>query len=113
MYRPTSSHHRNCLVFIRSSTLMQIASEAMYLQKSFVESNSKMKQKKAPFAGLQMSRADKEASCQSKLAFTSEGKAMWPFYTVCLRMRVLKGKQGKNKHMHASCATTWITFFVL
>lgn len=36
-----------------------------------------------------MSRADKEASYRSARPFNSEGKAMWPFYTVCLRMRVL------------------------
>lgn len=50
-----------------------------------------------------MSRADQEASCR-KGRLSSEGKAMWPFYKVRLRMRVLRGEQGKKKKQNKTHA---------
>lgn len=49
----------------------------------------KLRGEKHLFVSLGMDRAEKQASCRKTRAFNSEGKAMWPFYKVCLRMRVL------------------------
>lgn len=48
-------------------------------------------------------------SRRSKRAFNSEGKAMWPFYTVRPCMRARRFRRQVNKLLHASCDTTWTT----